>query len=108
MDGRRFRMRADMVNSALILLCLSVLVGIFRVYAGPLATPLLGLAALSGLLGTLLMWLGLTQRPKEELERLPEEAQRIEASSGVYEVVLLIVVVITLAVVVGALLLATL
>jgi hypothetical protein len=54
------------------------------------------------------MWLGLTQRPKEELERLPEEAKRVETSSGVYEVALLIATLITLAVMVGILLLAVL
>jgi len=101
-------MRAGMVNSALILLCLSVLVGIFRVYTGPLAMPLLGLAGSLGLAGAFLMWLGLTQRPKEELERLPEEAKRVETSSGVYEVALLIATLITLAVMVGILLLAVL
>ncbi|RLF12490.1 MAG: hypothetical protein DRJ69_00940 [Thermoprotei archaeon] len=98
--------RASLVNRSLIILCLAVLIGVFRVYAPPLALPLLGLAGFLGVLGAGLMWIGLTQRSKEELESLPEEAQRLETSKGIYEVSLIILLLVTLAIMAGILVLA--
>lgn len=99
-------MRPKMVNRGLILLAVAVLLGVFRVYAPPAyATPLLGLAAILGVAGSLAMWLGLTLRTREELERLPEEASRMETSSGVFELTLIIVLLVTLAAI-GAMLMA--
>ncbi len=98
-------MRPKFVNRGLMLLALAFLIGVFRVYAPVIyALPLLGLAVLLGLVGSLCMWLGLTLRTKEELERLPEEVSRMELSSGVFELTLIIVVLITMAIIGGLLL----
>ncbi|RLF12552.1 MAG: hypothetical protein DRJ98_00210 [Thermoprotei archaeon] len=85
-----------------------VLVGVFRTYLPAFATPLLGLAGALGLFGAILMWLGLTLRTKEELERLPEEAQQMETSTGLFEILLIIVIIAAALAIGGVLLLALL
>ncbi|MCX8204156.1 MAG: hypothetical protein N3H31_00600 [Candidatus Nezhaarchaeota archaeon] len=99
-------MHASMVNRALVILTLAVLIGVFRIYTGPLALPLLGLAVFLGLLGAGLMWMGLTHKSREELESLPEKARVVEPSSGLYEILLVITIIAAFAIAVGILLIA--
>ncbi|MEM4699942.1 MAG: hypothetical protein QXT74_03195 [Candidatus Nezhaarchaeales archaeon] len=99
-------MNSAMVNRALITLALAMLIGTFRVYAGPLALPLLGLAIFLGAVGAVLMWIGLTHKSKEELEDLHEKVKSFETSSGLFEILLIITIALSLLLAVGILLAA--
>lgn len=97
-------MRPSMVNRALVSFALAVLLGTFRVFAGPLSFPLLGLSIFLGALGAVLMWLGLTCRSKEELESLSAKAKSLETSSGLYEILLVVTALVAAAIAIGILL----
>lgn len=99
-------MNSVMVSRALVIFALATLIGVFRIYAGPLAFPLLGLAIFLGAIGAVLMWIGLTHKSKEELESLHERVRSLETSSGLYEILLIITIVASLALAVGILLAA--
>lgn len=74
-----------------MLLTVAILLATFRIYIPQASLILLALSFALGLMGAGAMWLGLTQRSKEEIERLPEEVNRMETSTGILELSLIIV-----------------